>query len=170
MKRTIAEVKEDKTNQEDDELPFKRIGPLPSTHDLLEAMATIGCTIVSSARPVFQTIHSSEDVKHQHNETSESMVLRSYAVSCKIQARAANGGYSLRKTNNILSHVAANFNLRHPFLFPWEKDEDRLAGGEWQARRNCYQVIALLFSNALVLSLHPYTFRVTLFTIQPIEI
>ncbi len=123
------------------ELP--RLEGLPSVHDLIDFTGRIGAHICTTHRSL-----SPPDVRAFKSTTqnfsrgqrrkqldfpeweADEIVERSCAVFGRLQARASRADVA----------NAAAFTTRHPFLYSWEKDEDRLGGGQWRERRACYQV------------------------------
>lgn len=123
------------------------VGDLPSVHDLIDFTAQIGAHLCSSGkqpsspprfcykkqvRGAYSRAHKRRHLaalNSAENEVAE-IVQRSRAVFNRLQARASRLDVCL----------ASNFTLKHPFLQSWEKDEDRLVGGQWRERRACYQV------------------------------
>ncbi|KAL5110850.1 hypothetical protein TcWFU_008852 [Taenia crassiceps] len=123
----------------------------PSTHDLIDFTANVGAALSASNKitpsprlitkrrrqpTVFVRAHRR---KHQTNvsatNTVETVVRNvmqsSHAVFSRLQS----------KSNKLALDRSAEFLLKHPFLYPWERDEDRMNGGQWRERRAYYHAM-----------------------------
>nr|CDS17733.1 hypothetical protein EgrG_001049800 [Echinococcus granulosus] len=123
----------------------------PSTHDLIDFTANVGAALSASNKitpfprlitkrrrqpTVFVRSHKR---KHPANfsatNTVETVVRNvmqsSHAVFSRLQS----------KSSKLALDRSADFLLKHPFLYPWEHDEDRMNGGQWRERRAYYHAM-----------------------------
>ncbi|VDM34532.1 unnamed protein product [Hydatigera taeniaeformis] len=122
----------------------------PSTHDLIDFTANVGAALSASnkitpsprlitkrrRRPtVFVRAHKR---KHSTNASATNSV--ETVVRSVMQSSRAVFSRLQSKSNKLALDRSAEFLLKHPFLYPWERDEDRMNGGQWRERRAYYHM------------------------------
>ncbi|BHF66822.1 hypothetical protein SprV_0200984500 [Sparganum proliferum] len=137
---------------------------LPRVHDLIDCAALAGATLLASGKQslLFDRITDPQRTNAVANGGASSRRKGSLtapslsppghkeSLSRLFALAVANGdaATALNSRQYYAAGIMAKHNLRHPFLYPWEKDEDRIAGGEWRSRRDCYQTVLAALEEA----------------------
>ncbi|VDL85859.1 unnamed protein product [Schistocephalus solidus] len=138
---------------------------LPHVHDLIDCAALAGATLLASAK---QSLLLDRVTDHQRANavvnggvssrrkaslaaSSLSPPISKESLSSLFARALGNGGDAASAWSSsqyCAAGIMAMHHLQHPFLYPWEKDEDRVAGGEWRSRRDCYQTVLAALEEA----------------------
>ena len=125
-----------------------------STHDLIDFTANVGAAmsasnkIIPSPRLITKRQRQSNvylrSQKRKNGSNISSANTVENVVRNVMQSSRAVFSRLQSKSNKLVLGRSTEFLLKHPFLYPWERDEDRMNGGQWRERRD-YFFVCFLF-------------------------